>query len=103
MLNTNADTIASEVAKAMAAEGYDVTLVYCFEKAGVLRQADDPRSVIPLITPESFQQLVADGIVSGGMLPKIENALAATQAGVRRVLITHSTDLLGRKGTTIRV
>ena len=101
--NTNADTIASEVAKAMAAEGYEVTLVYCFEKAGVLRQADDPRSVIPLITPESFQQLVADGIVSGGMLPKIENALAATQAGVRRVLITHSTDLLGRKGTTIRV
>jgi acetylglutamate kinase len=87
----------------MAAEGYEVTLVYCFEKAGVLRQADDPRSVIPLITPESFQQLVADGIVSGGMLPKIENALAATQAGVRRVLITHSTDLLGRKGTTIRV
>lgn len=103
LLNTNADTIASEVAKAMAAEGYEVTLVYCFEKAGVLRQADDPRSVIPLITPESFQQLVADGIVSGGMLPKIENALAATQAGVRRVLITHSTDLLGRKGTTIRV
>ena len=103
LLNTNADTIASEVAKAMAAEGFEVTLVYCFEKAGVLRQADDPSSVIPLITPESFRQLVADGIVSGGMLPKIENALAATQAGVRRVLITHSTDLLGLKGTTIRV
>ncbi|MBQ9637882.1 MAG: acetylglutamate kinase [Prevotella sp.] len=101
MLNTNADTIASEVAKAMAAHGYDVTLAYCFEKAGVLTQPDDDTSVIPLITRDSFRQLVADGTISGGMLPKIENALAATEAGVSRVLITHSTDLLGHHGTEI--
>jgi len=101
MLNTNADTIASEVAKAMAACGYEVTLVYCFEKPGVLRDADDDKSVISTITRESFQQFDADGVFSGGMLPKIKNALAATQAGVSRVLITHSTDLLGEHGTEI--
>ena len=102
MLNTNADTIAAEVAKAMAAEGYDVTLAYCFEKAGVLAKADDEASVIPLITSDSFRQLVADGTISGGMLPKIENALAATHAGVSRVLITHSTDLSARHGTIVK-
>ena len=102
MLNTNADTIAAEVAKGMAAEGYDVTLVYCFEKAGVLANADDETSVIPLITNDSFRQLVADGTISGGMLPKIENALAATHAGVSRVLITHSTDLTACHGTVVK-
>ena len=102
MLNTNADTIAAEVAKGMAAEGYDVTLVYCFEKAGVLANADDETSVIPLITSDSFRQFVADGTISGGMLPKIENALAATHAGVSRVLITHSTDLTARHGTVVK-
>ena len=102
MLNTNADTIAAEVAKGMAAEDYDVTLVYCFEKAGVLANADDETSVIPLITSDSFRQLVADGTISGGMLPKIENALAATHAGVSRVLITHSTDLTASHGTVVK-
>ena len=102
MLNTNADTIAAEVAKGMAAEGYDVTLVYCFEKAGVLANADNETSVIPLITSDSFRQLVADGTISGGMLPKIENALAATHAGVSRVLITHSTDLTASHGTVVK-
>lgn len=102
MLNTNADTIAAEVAKGMAAEGYDVTLVYCFEKAGVLANADDETSVIPLITSDSFRQLVADGTISGGMLPKIENALSATHAGVSRVLITHSTDLTASHGTVVK-
>ena len=101
MFNTNADTIAAEVAKGMAAEGYDVTLVYCFEKAGVLANADDETSVIPLITSDSFRQLVADGTISGGMLPKIGNALAATHAGVSRVLITHSTDLTASHGTVV--
>lgn len=102
MLNTNADTIAAEVAKGMAAEGYDVTLVYCFEKAGVLANANDETSVIPLITSDSFRQLVADGTISGGMLPKIENALAATHAGVSRVLITRSTDLTASHGTVVK-
>ena len=101
MLNTNADTIASEVAKAMAAEGYDVTLVYCFEKPGVLRQADDDSSVIPIITADSFRELTADGTISGGMLPKLQNAFAAIRAGVSQVIITHATDLRGEKGTKI--
>ena len=101
MLNTNADTIASEVAKAMAAEGYDVTLVYCFEKPGVLRQADDDSSVIPVITADSFRELIADGTISGGMLPKLQNAFAAIRAGVSQVIITHATDLRGENGTKI--
>jgi len=101
LLNTNADTIASEVAKAMAAEGYDVTLVYCFEKPGVLRQADDDSSVIPVITADSFRELTADGTISGGMLPKLQNAFAAIRAGVSQVIITNATDLRGEKGTKI--
>lgn len=99
MLNTNADTIASETAKAMASL-YDVTLVYSFEKSGVLSNPDDDNSVISEITHESFRQLVADGIVSGGMLPKIENALAAVEQGVKEVRITRADNLDG--GTAIR-
>jgi acetylglutamate kinase len=87
MLNTNADTIAGETAKALAAH-FDVTLMYCFEKKGVLRDAEDDDSVIPQITAAEMPQLVADGIVSGGMLPKLENSFAAIAAGVRRVVIT---------------
>lgn len=89
MLNTNADTIAGEAAKALA--GYfDVTLVYCFEKKGVLRNEHDDDSVIAVIDPAGMRQLVADGIVSGGMLPKLENAFAAISAGVKRVVITRA-------------
>lgn len=86
LLNTNADTIASETAKAMAAR-YEVTLIYSFEHAGVLTNPDDEQSVIPTITAETFEQLKADGIVSGGMLPKLENCLAAVAAGVKKVVI----------------
>ncbi len=98
LLNTNADTIAGETAKALAAE-FDVTLVYCFEHAGVLRQADDETSVIPLITRQDFPALVADGTVSGGMIPKIENCLQAVESGVARVIIT-AADSLGQGGGT---
>ena len=100
MLNTNADTIAAETAKALA-ERFDVTLVYCFEHAGVLTNPDDENSVIPSISHESFETLKADGIVSGGMLPKIENSLKAVDAGVKRVIITRA-DKIGRlEGTVI--
>lgn len=99
MLNTNADTIASETARALATI-YDVTLVYAFEKKGVLRNPDDETSVIQTITHETFRQLAADGTVSGGMLPKIENALAAIDAGVSEVRITRADSLDG--GTAIR-
>ena len=98
LLNTNADTIASSVARALA-ERFEVTLVYCFEKAGVLRDPDDEGSVIPLITKESFASLVADGTVAGGMIPKIQNAVDALEGGVHEVRITRSDAPEG--GTTI--
>ena len=98
LLNTNADTIAGETAKALSAR-FDVTLVYCFEHAGVLSDPNDGASVIPRITRESFVRLAADGVVSGGMLPKIENCLQATEAGVGRVIITRA-DAIGQPGGT---
>lgn len=100
ILNTNADTIASETAKAMAAN-YDVTLIFSFEKAGVLCNPDDDSSVIPQITRADFEQYKADGTISGGMLPKIENALSAVDAGVSRVIITLATAIDGQHGTVI--
>lgn len=89
MLNTNADTIAGEAAKALA-QYFDVTLIYCFEKKGVLRDEQDDESVIPSIREQEMDQLVRDGIVSGGMLPKLENSFAAIRAGVSRVIITRA-------------
>lgn len=100
MLNTNADTIAGETAKALAPY-YDVTLIYSFEKPGVMADADDDSTLIPEITHESFLRLRSEGIVSGGMLPKIENSLAAIDAGVSRVIITRATAIDGRHGTVI--
>ncbi len=100
ILNTNADTIACETAKALA-KHYDVTLIFCFEKKGVLSNPDDDNSVIPLITHCDFNRLVADGTVSGGMLPKLENAFDALQAGVGKVNITLATAIDGQHGTLI--
>ena len=100
ILNTNADTMASEVAKALA-QDYDVTLIFAFEKAGVLSNPDDDNSVIPTITRADYIRYKADGTISGGMLPKIENALAAVEAGVGRVIITLATAIDGRHGTVI--
>jgi acetylglutamate kinase len=100
ILNTNADTIASETAKALA-NIYDVTLIFSFEKKGVLSNPDDDDSVIPVITKEDFERYKADGTISGGMLPKIENALRAVEAGVSRVIITLATAIDGKHGTVI--
>ena len=100
ILNTNADTIASETAKALAAI-YDVTLIFSFEKKGVLSNPDDDDSVIPVITRTLFNEYKADGTISGGMLPKIENALNAVDAGVSKVIITLATAIDGKHGTII--
>lgn len=86
MLNTNADTIASTVACALAPY-FDVTLAYAFEKRGVMRNPDDPESLIPHITSVDLPVLREQGIVSGGMLPKLDNAFAAIRRGVSRVMI----------------
>lgn len=101
MLNTNADTIAGETAKALAAL-FDVTLVYCFEKKGVLRDENDDDSVISTINPAEFRQLVADGVIQGGMIPKLENSFEALEAGVSEVVITLASAINGQGGTRIR-
>ena len=100
ILNTNADTIASETAKALA-NLYNVTLIFSFEKKGVLRNPDDDDSVIATINHADFENYKADGTISGGMLPKIENALSAVDAGVSKVIITLATAIDGKHGTTI--
>ncbi len=100
MLNTNADTIAGEVAKAFT--GYfDVRLVYCFEKKGVLKDENNEDSVIPGITPDLFQQYVAQGVITGGMIPKLENALEAVRSGVKEVVITHASEIHTGRGTKV--
>lgn len=101
ILNTNADTIAAETAKSLAPY-YDVTLIYSFEKAGVLRNPDDDNSLIPVITHDDFERYVADGTVAGGMIPKLENAFQAIHAGVKRVNITLATAIDGQHGTIIK-
>ena len=101
ILNTNADTIASETAKALAPY-YDVTLIFSFEKMGVLANPDDDESVIPVITRDDFERYRADGTISGGMLPKIENALSAIDKGVSQVIITLATAIDGSHGTIIK-
>lgn len=97
ILNTNADTIASSLAIALSSH-YTVRLVYCFEKKGVLRNASDDDSVINLINREIYQDLLAQGVLSDGILPKLENAFAAIESGVKEVLIGHADDV--RKNTT---
>lgn len=89
MLNTNADTMAGEMAKAMAAH-YDVTLMFCFEKPGVLADENDDSSLIPTITPAVLDDLKRRGVVSGGMIPKLDNAIACVSAGVESVVITQA-------------
>ena len=101
MLNTNADTIAGETAKALA-QLFDVTLVFCFEKKGVLRDENDDDSVIPQITPAEFNRYVADGIIQGGMIPKLENSFEAINAGVSEVVITLASAINGDSGTRIK-
>ena len=101
ILNTNADTIASETAKTLAPY-YDVTLIYSFEKKGVLSNPEDDDSVIPVITHADFERYKADGTVAGGMIPKLENALAAIDAGVKEVIITLATAIDGKHGTVIK-
>jgi len=86
MLNTNADTMAQTVACALAPY-YKVSLRYAFEKRGVMRDPDDSSTLIPHITEADFHQLCAEGIIQGGMIPKVENALQAIRQGVCEVLI----------------
>ncbi|MDE6317597.1 MAG: acetylglutamate kinase [Muribaculaceae bacterium] len=101
MLNTNADTIASEVAQALAPI-FDVTLTFCFEKAGVLADENDDNSVIEKIDRATYQQLRDQNIIAGGMIPKLDNAFKALKSGVKEVVITRADAIaLPGKGTLI--
>ena len=100
LLNTNADTIAGEVAKAMTPY-YNISLMFCFEKAGVLQDENDESTVIPHINAADFKRLVDEGVIQGGMIPKIQNALEAVDAGVKEVIITKATAIDGSRGTKI--
>ena len=101
LLNCNADSVASSVALC-AARIAPTELVFCFEKSGVLRDPEDETTLIREITAESYAALKAGGIVSKGMIPKVENALKAVANGVRSVTIKHSENLLNDTGTVIR-
>jgi acetylglutamate kinase len=106
LLNTNADTMASAVAVALA-RSYNVNLVYCFEKKGVLSDPDDDDSVISSLNPASYAEYKASGAINKGMIPKLDNAFRALEAGVGRVTICHADDLLaveeGQAGTVLRL
>jgi len=101
ILNTNADTIAAETAQALA-KYFDVSLVFCFEKKGVLMDENDDNSVISELNKESFAHLVSEGVIQGGMLPKLENAFQSIENGVKEVIITQASDIAHRNGTIIK-
>lgn len=100
LLNCNADSVASSVAIATSRIA-PVELIYCFERNGVLRDVDDPDSVISIITPSIYEDLRRDNIVADGMIPKIDNAFNAINRGVESVTIKHSDNILSDIGTTI--
>ena len=104
LLNTNADTIAQEIAKAMSKD-YEVHLIYSFEKSGVLMHTEDEGSVIKEINPEYYKELKDNQIIFAGMIPKLDNAFAAIQQGVKRVVIGKAEELQqlisGSTGTSI--
>lgn len=102
ILNTNADTIASSVACALA-EYYEVTLTFCFELPGVMLDAKNPDSVIPEMDERWARDLITEGVIAGGMIPKIENAFQSLHKGVRQVIITHSENIDGSRGTRLRL
>ena len=105
LLNTKADTIAQEVAKA-AAKYYETTLIYSFERAGVLLDVENEASVIPVLVREEYEKLKNNQQIFAGMIPKLDNAFAALEQGVKKVVIGKAEKLkellVGTSGTTIR-
>ena len=98
LLNTNADTIASVIAVSLS-KHFDVRLIYCFEKKGVLKNVQDENSVIPLLDTNLYQKLLGEGSFHDGIIPKLENAFSAIQSGVKEVLIGDAGNLV--KNTTL--
>jgi acetylglutamate kinase len=100
LLNTNADTIAASLATALASR-YKVSLTYCFEKAGVLLDPDDEHSVIRELNPEKYEEYKARGIITAGMLPKLDNAFDTLRKGVNEVIIGGLEAIGTGKGTVV--
>ncbi|HYC28869.1 MAG TPA: acetylglutamate kinase, partial [Chitinophagaceae bacterium] len=104
LLNTNADTIAQEIAKGLGAT-YHVKLVYSFEKSGVLLDTNDENSVIKKINRSYYTELREKGLIFAGMIPKLDNAFSALDNGIRKVIIGKAEELnkliSGTAGTTI--
>ena len=104
LLNTNADTIAQEIAKNLS-NYFNVQLIYIFEKTGVLLNADDETTVISNLQLSNYQQLKSEGVIFAGMIPKLDNAFAALNNGVQKITIGSadhlSLVLKGMSGTTI--
>jgi acetylglutamate kinase len=104
LLNTNADTIAQEIAKALS-KTYSIQLIYSFEKAGVLKDANDDATLIKNINPSSYKELKESGVIFAGMIPKLDNAFAALNNGVEKVIIGKAEELTllvsGATGTSI--
>lgn len=92
LLNTNADTMASALAVALAGH-FDVSLVYCFEKKGVLSDASDDASIIPELSLADYETLKQNGVVTKGMIPKLDNAFNARKLKVQNVMIGHASQL----------
>jgi len=101
LLNTNADTIAGETAKALAFD-CNVRLIYCFEKRGVLLNEDNEESLIPILNFELFQQYKNEGVIQGGMIPKLDNAFQAIASGVKEIIITQASEINTGKGTLLQ-
>lgn len=99
LFNTNADTIASELAIALSSS-YRVTLLYCFDKRGVLRDESDENSVIDEISMADFEELKSSGAVNGGMIPKLTTGFNAMKQGVNSVVVTNASTLSGSKSGT---
>lgn len=100
LLNTNADTIASEVAAALS-DTFQVSLIYCFEKEGVMLDVNDETSLIKAMNKKLFEQYRIEGIIHSGMLPKLENCFKALEAGVNEVIITNSKLIQTKSGTRL--
>lgn len=100
LLNTNADTIAYTIATALS-EKYNVTIYYCFEKEGVLRDVNDPESLIARMGRDEYETYKQQGIIVDGMIPKLDNSFRAIDHGVSEVVILHAKNLLSGKGTVL--
>jgi len=100
LLNTNADTIAYSLATALSGK-YETSLYYCFEKEGVLKDVNDPQSMIPSMDRAESEAYKKQGIIADGMIPKLDNSFRAIENGVKEVIILHARNLLSKRGTIL--